>query len=92
MLAMAIPFVNSALAAHPAFQHSVTVLRHAGTDVIHGARTPRTTSPGTGGSKFDAFPWHQALNDAEAQRHLRDPPRGQQQDAPSAEQMSTVPE
>jgi hypothetical protein len=38
-----LPFVNSALAAHPAFQRSVTLLRDAGIDPR--ARTPRTTSP-----------------------------------------------
>ena len=67
-----LPFVNSALAAHPAFQRSVTLLRDAGIDVIHGPGRLEPHPPGTGGSKFDAFPWHQALDQAETQRHLRD--------------------
>jgi Flavoprotein len=79
-----LPFVNSALAAHPAFQRSVTLLRDAGIDVIHGPGRLEPHLPGTGGSKFDTFPWHQALNEAEARRHLRDQPGGQQQDAPQS--------
>ncbi len=35
------PFVNSALAAHPALQRSVTVLRDGRIDVIHGPSAPR---------------------------------------------------
>jgi Flavoprotein len=76
-----LPFVNSALAAHPAFQRSVTFLRDAGIDVIHGPGRLEPHPPGTGGSRFETFPWHQALNEAEAQRYLRNQPGGQQQDA-----------
>jgi phosphopantothenoylcysteine synthetase/decarboxylase len=55
-----LPFVNSALAAHPAFQRSVALLREIGVDVIHGPGRLEPHPPGTGGSKFDTFPWHQA--------------------------------
>jgi Flavoprotein len=79
-----LPFVNSALAAHPAFQRSVTLLRDAGIDMIHGPGRLEPHPPGTGGSKFDTFPWHQALNEAEAQHHLRHQSGGQQQDAPQS--------
>ncbi len=60
-----LPFVNSALAAHPAFQRSVALLRDAGIDIIHGPGRLESHPPGTGGSKFDAFPWHQALDEAD---------------------------
>ena len=63
-----LPFVNSALAAHPAFQRSVTLLRDAGIHVIHGPGRLEPHAPGTGGSKFDTFPWHQALNAADTLR------------------------
>jgi phosphopantothenoylcysteine synthetase/decarboxylase len=51
-----LPFVNSALASHPAFQRSLTFLREAGIDVIHGPGRLEPHAPGTGGSKFDTFP------------------------------------
>jgi phosphopantothenoylcysteine synthetase/decarboxylase len=76
-----LPFVNSALASHPAFQRSITLLRDAGIDVIHGPGRLEPHPPGTGGSKFDTFPWHQALDQADSLRRLRQPDE-QQQDAP----------
>jgi hypothetical protein len=76
-----LPFVNSALASHPAFQHSVTLLRNIGIDVIHGPGRLEPHPPGTGGSKFDTFPWHQALDQAETRRHLHGQPGKQQQNA-----------
>jgi hypothetical protein len=63
-----LPFVNSALASHPAFQRSITLLREIGIDVIHGPGRLEPHAPGTGGSKFDTFPWHQALNAADTLR------------------------
>ena len=63
-----LPFVNSALASHPAFQRSVALLRDAGIDVIHGPGRLEPHPPGTGGSKFDTFPWHQALDEADTLR------------------------
>ena len=80
-----LPFVNSALAAHPAFQRSLTVLRDAGIDVIHG---PGRLEPHPPGNRrhpdLITFPWHQALDQAETQRHFRDQPGGQQRDAPQS--------
>jgi hypothetical protein len=55
-----LPFVNSALATHLAFPRSVKLLRDAGIDVIHGP----------GGSRFDTFPWDQALDRAQTLRYL----------------------
>jgi hypothetical protein len=63
-----LPFVNSALASHPAFRRSITLLREIGIDVIHGPGRLEPHAPGTGGSKFDTFPWHQALNAADTLR------------------------
>jgi hypothetical protein len=79
-----LPFVNSALAAHPAFQRSVMLLRDAGIDVIHGPGRLEPHPPGTGSSRFGTFPWHQALDQADRLRHLDDQPGGQQQDAPQS--------
>ena len=79
-----LPFVNSALASHPAFQRSVALLRDTGIQVIHGPGHLEPHPPGTGGSKFDTFPWHQALDQTETLRHLRDQPHGQQQDTPQS--------
>ena len=63
-----LPFVNSALASHPAFLRSVALLRDAGIDVIHGPGRLEPHAPGTGGSKFDTFPWLQALAEADTLR------------------------
>jgi hypothetical protein len=77
-----LPFVNSALAAFPAFQRSVALLRDTGIDVIHGPRRLEPHPPGTGSSKFDTFPWHLALDEADALHRQHDRSAGQQQDAP----------
>jgi nitroimidazol reductase NimA-like FMN-containing flavoprotein (pyridoxamine 5'-phosphate oxidase superfamily) len=63
-----LPFVNSALAAHPTFQRSVALLRDTGIDVIHGPGRLEPHPPGTGASTFDTFPWHQALDEADTLR------------------------
>jgi hypothetical protein len=56
---VAMPFVNSALAAHPAFMSSVQQLRRAGVEVIFGPGEPH---PAGGGGPFaDAFAWHLGL-------------------------------
>ena len=68
---------------HPARRHSPARCRNR---CDPRTRTPRTTPPAldTGSSKFDTFPWHQALDQAETQRHLRDQSDGQQQVAPQS--------
>ena len=43
-----LPFVNSALASHPAFQRSVGLLRDTGIQVIHGPGRLEPHAPGTG--------------------------------------------
>jgi phosphopantothenoylcysteine synthetase/decarboxylase len=61
-----LPFVNAALAAHPAFGRSIAVLRDAGVAVVLGPGEFEPHPPGTGGSRLDAFPWHLALDRADA--------------------------
>jgi phosphopantothenoylcysteine synthetase/decarboxylase len=61
-----LPFVNAALAAHPAFQASVAVLRDAHVAVLLGPGEFEPHPPGTGGNRLDSFPWHRALDRAEA--------------------------
>ena len=77
-----LPFVNSALASHPAFQRSVTLLRDAGIEMIHGPGRLPPHPPGTGSSTFDTFPWHQALDQADTHRRQPDQTAGPQQDSP----------
>ncbi|MGD0935918.1 MAG: pyridoxamine 5'-phosphate oxidase family protein [Streptosporangiaceae bacterium] len=69
-----LPFVNSALAAHPTFRRSVTLLRDTGIDVIHGPGRLEPHPPGTGASTFETFPWHQALDEADTLRHAHGQP------------------
>lgn len=78
-----LPFVNSALATHPAFQRSVTTLRDAGIEIIHGPGRLEPHMPGTGGSKFDVFPWHQALDEADALHGAQHESAGQHDALPS---------
>jgi hypothetical protein len=73
-----LPFVNSALAAHPAFQRSVALLRDTGINVIHGPGRLEPHPPGTGGSKFDTFPWSQALDEADTLRRRQHRSAGRQ--------------
>jgi len=61
-----LPFVNAALAAHPAFARSITTLRDAGVTIVLGPGEFEPHPPGTGGSRLDAFPWHLALDHADA--------------------------
>jgi hypothetical protein len=60
-----LPFVNAALAAHPAFGRSISVLRDCGVSIVLGGGELEPHAPGTGADQFDAFPWHLALDRAE---------------------------
>lgn len=60
-----LPFVNSALAAHFAFQRSVTDLRKAGARIIMGPGSWQPHEPHTGGQQLDTFPWAHALDEAD---------------------------
>jgi hypothetical protein len=76
-----LPFVNNALAVHPAFQRSVELLRDTGIDVIHGPGRLEPHPPGTGASKFDTFPWHQALDEADTLRGAHEQSAGDRLEA-----------
>jgi phosphopantothenoylcysteine synthetase/decarboxylase len=58
---IAVPFVNSAQAAHPAFSRSVSLLREHGVRVLLGPDVRRLHEPGAGGQLTDDFPWDLAL-------------------------------
>ncbi|WP_462188076.1 flavoprotein [Frankia sp. CcWB2] len=60
-----LPFVNSALAAHFAFQRSVTELRKAGAHILMGPGAWQPHEPHTGGQHLDTFPWGLALDEAD---------------------------
>ena len=60
-----LPFVNSALAANPAFDRGVHLLRDAGVRVLLGPGEWEPHPPGTGNSRIDTYPWHLALDAAE---------------------------
>jgi hypothetical protein len=57
-----LPFVDAALAAHPAFGRSVAVLRGAGVSIVLGAGELEPHPPRTGAGRLEAFPWHLALD------------------------------
>lgn len=61
-----LPFVNAALAAHPAYTQSLTVLKTAGVHVLTGSGGLQPHPPGTGGPLAGSFPWHLALSAAES--------------------------
>jgi phosphopantothenoylcysteine decarboxylase len=50
---VAAPALNSAQAAHPAFQRSVALLRDNGVQVLYGPGVYEPASPGTGGRPYD---------------------------------------
>jgi phosphopantothenoylcysteine synthetase/decarboxylase len=56
-----LPFVNTALAAHPAFNRSVRELRNAGVDVLLGDGGFAPNPPGEGEKKLPDYPWDEAL-------------------------------
>ncbi|MEU2611908.1 flavoprotein [Micromonospora sp. NPDC007271] len=53
----AVPYTNSAMAAHPAFRTSLDRLREWGVRVVFGDHVVPLHSPGTGERHLDAFPW-----------------------------------
>ncbi|MGH3341445.1 MAG: flavoprotein [Carbonactinosporaceae bacterium] len=67
-----LPFVNAALAAHPAFRRSLAVLRQADVHILHGPGGLEPHEPGTGQSRLDSFPWEGALDEAERLRSQRE--------------------
>ena len=68
-----LPFVNSALAANPAYARSVQTLRADGVRVLDGSpdadgvrRGVEPHPPGTGGGLEGQFPWTDALDALDA--------------------------
>lgn len=57
---VALPYLNQSQAAHPAFDHSVSVLKKAGVNVLLGADGWEPHGPG--GNKPEQFPWHLGLD------------------------------
>jgi phosphopantothenoylcysteine synthetase/decarboxylase len=57
----AVPYTNSAMAAHPAFRASLATLREWGVGVVFGEHVVPLHPPGTGERHLDAFPWEVGL-------------------------------
>ncbi|MBV9314115.1 MAG: flavoprotein [Pseudonocardia sp.] len=58
---VALPFVNSAHAAHPAFDRSVETLRAAGVNVLLGPEGYKPHPPHEGSKKLASYPWQAAI-------------------------------
>jgi phosphopantothenoylcysteine synthetase/decarboxylase len=56
-----IPAINAAQAKHPAWERSVSTLRAAGVQVLHGDDVYAIHEPGTGAQYLHTFPWRLAL-------------------------------
>lgn len=63
---VALPFLNAAQAAHPAFYRHVDVLRTAGVVVLLGAGGYEPHVPHQGSKNLHKYPWQLALNAVEA--------------------------
>jgi phosphopantothenoylcysteine synthetase/decarboxylase len=59
---IAVPFTNEAMAAHPAFQESISRLRSWGVTVLFGEDVFPLHPPGTGDEVVDRFPWNLAID------------------------------
>jgi phosphopantothenoylcysteine synthetase/decarboxylase len=59
---VALPFLNSAQAQHPAFGRSVEQLRAWGVRVLLGPDVYQLHDPGTGSRYLQLFPWRLALD------------------------------
>lgn len=58
---VALPFLNAAQAAHPAFGRSVKELREAGVQVLLGDDGYEPHIPHQGSKNLPSYPWHKAL-------------------------------
>lgn len=59
---VALPFTNSAHAAHPAFGGNIEKLRSWGVRVLYGDEVYPLHEPGTGSRYLDIFPWELTLD------------------------------
>jgi phosphopantothenoylcysteine decarboxylase len=62
---VALPFLNRAQAAHPAFQQSVDQLRSWGVRLLYGPDVLPLHEPGTGTQRAHLFPWQRILDELE---------------------------
>ncbi len=62
---VALPFLNRAQAAHPAFQRSVDQLRSWGVRLLYGPDVLPLHEPGTGTQIAHRFPWQRILDELE---------------------------
>jgi phosphopantothenoylcysteine synthetase/decarboxylase len=58
-----LPFLNSALAGHPAFGRSVATLREAGVTVLLGPGVYEPQAPKTGQQALAHYPWQATLDE-----------------------------
>lgn len=58
---VALPFLNNAQAAHPAFARSVEFLRQAGVRILLGGDGFTPSPPGQGHLQLPRYPWHLTL-------------------------------
>ena len=65
---VALPFLNAAQAAHPAFDRSVQELRQAGVKVLLGDNGYTPHTPHQGSKNLPHYPWDKALKAIEALR------------------------
>ncbi|MFD0339762.1 flavoprotein [Streptomyces sp. NPDC127117] len=65
---VAMPCVNAAYVQHPAFDRSVETLRGAGVTVLYGSGGFEPNQPGE--RRPEGFPWHLALDAADAHREV----------------------
>ena len=64
----ALPFLNAAQAAHPAFGRSVKELRDAGVKVLLGSEGYEPHVPHQGSKYLDRYPWHAVLTAVETDK------------------------
>lgn len=65
----ALPFLNAAQAAHPAFGRSVKELREAGVKVLLGPEGYEPHVPHQGSKYLYRYPWHVVLEAVKADKH-----------------------
>ena len=58
---VALPFLNAAQAAHPAFRRNVTELREAGVHVLLGNEGYEPHTPHEGSKHLESYPWEKGL-------------------------------
>lgn len=69
---VALPFLNAAQAAHPAFGRSVKELREAGVTILLGPGGFEPCVPNQGSKHLAQYPWHVALAAVEASQRQGD--------------------